>query len=139
MSNFITEPDILDCEIAIIAEAFALRDSAIKESESIETVENLFEANQAATAMKSLAELAKGIEASRKSAKEPALHIGRKIDGIAKDFIERVVSEKSRLQLILGAYQRVEAQKKRDAEKAARREEQRIIDEARAKQEARIA
>ena len=137
--NYITEPDIYDCEIEIIAEAFALRDSALRASGGIDTVENLFEANQAKNALDALADLIKGIEASRTQAKKPALELGRKIDGIAKDFIEQAASEKTRLQKILGAYQRIEADKKREAEREARRKEQAILDAAQAEQQKRMA
>lgn len=137
--QLITEPDIYECEIAIVAEAYALKDAALQSASGITTVENLFEANQAKSAMDALNDLKKGIEASRKQAKEPALHIGRKIDGIAKDFIGDVIAEVTRLQKVLGEYQRIEAEKKRQAEREAWRQKQAALDKAAAEQKARIA
>jgi hypothetical protein len=137
--NYITEPDIYDCEIEIIAEAFTLRDNALKSAGGIDTVENLYEANQAKVALDALAELIKGIEASRTQAKKPALELGRKIDGIAKDFITDAASEKERIRKILGAYQVIEAKKKQEAEREARRKEQAILDAAQVEADKRIA
>lgn len=139
MSNYITEPDILDCEIEIIAEAFTLRDNALRSSGGIDTVENLYEANAAKKALDALAELIKGIEASRTQAKKPALEIGRKIDGIAKDFLSDVAAEKERIRKILGAYQIIEAEKKQKAEREARRAEQAILDAAQSEADKRMA
>lgn len=139
MSSYITEPDIVDCDIAIIAEAFAIRDAAMSKALTIKSVESLFDANRAYKAMDALGELIKGVESSRVAAKAPALEIGRRIDGIAKDFVDDCKAEHARIKRVLGEYQVIEAEKKREAEREARRKEQAILDKAAAEQRARIA
>lgn len=121
--NLITLPDIYDSSIEIVAEAFALKADALKAAANVESVEDGFEATQAATAMEQLKELEKGIEAARKGAKEPVLSLGRKIDGIAKDFLEDVSKERGRLSRLLGTFQAAEREKKRQAEAEARKKE----------------
>ena len=139
MSKYITEPDIIDCSIEIVAEAFQLRDGALDKARDVKLIEDAFDAEIAAEAMRDLHEVIKGIEASRTAAKAPALTVGRRIDSIAKEFIEDAKEEHARIRKSLGAWQSAEAQKKRDAEREARRKEQAILDAAADKQRQRIA
>ena len=55
--NLITLPDIYETEIEIIAEASELKANAIRESEQITTVDDSFEASNAADAMATLKQL----------------------------------------------------------------------------------
>ncbi len=139
MSSLITEIEIDGTQIEIVAEAYSLRDAALRKASTVHTVEDAFEANVASKAMADLNELVKGIEASRKAAKEPALTIGRQIDGIAKDFIADCNAELARIKRALGEYQRIEAEKKREAEREARRKEQAILDAAAEEERKRMA
>tara|TARA_B100001063_G_scaffold246749_1_gene287397 strand:- start:452 stop:1150 length:699 start_codon:yes stop_codon:yes gene_type:complete len=120
----ITKIEIDETQIEIIPEAYLARDTAIHKAELVTTVEDAFEAQSASTAMHALNEIVKGMEASRKDAKAPALQAGRAIDAIAKDFLASAQSELTRVKRLLGEYQRVEAEKKRKAEAEARRKEQ---------------
>jgi hypothetical protein len=120
----ITKIEIDETQIEVIPEAYLARDSAIHKAELVTTVEDAFEAQSASTAMHALNEIAKGMEASRKDAKAPALQAGRAIDAIAKDFLASAHVELIRVKRLLGEYQRVEAVKKRKAEAEARRKEQ---------------
>ena len=120
----ITKIEIDETQIEVIPEAYLARDSAIHKAELVTTVEDAFEAQSASTAMHALNEIVKGMEASRKEAKAPALQAGRAIDAIAKDFLSSAQSELTRVKRLLGEYQRVEAEKKRKAEAEARRKEQ---------------
>ena len=120
----ITKIEIDETKIEIIQEAYLDRDAAIHKAELVTTVEDAFEAQSASTAMHALNEIVKGMEASRKEAKAPALQAGRAIDAIAKDFLSSAQSELTRVKRLLGEYQRVEAEKKRKAEAEARRKEQ---------------
>ncbi|MDC1268179.1 hypothetical protein N8Z76_00440 [Gammaproteobacteria bacterium] len=70
----------------------------------VEDVTNESESKEGQQALKELKELEKQVEASRKAVKQPVLEVGRKIDGIAKAFLEDVKSEKTRLSLLCGAY-----------------------------------
>ena len=120
----ITKIEIDETQIEVIPEAYLARDTAIHKAELVTTVEDAFEAQSASTAMHALNEIVKGMEASRKEAKAPALQAGRAIDAIAKDFLASAQSELTRVKRLLGEYQRVEAEKKRKAEAEARRKEQ---------------
>ena len=73
----ITKIEIDETQIEIIPEAYLARDTAIHKSELVTTVEDAFEAQSASTAMHALNEIVKGMEASRKEAKSPALQAGR--------------------------------------------------------------
>ena len=130
MSDLITHPKINGVNIEIIAEAEQMKIEALMSSKGIQTVDDGFEATIAAEAQSALRHLIKGIEESRKDAKAPVLEIGRQIDGVAKDYIEDVKAEESRIAKLLGAFQIVERDKKIAAERQARIQEQQVMAEA---------
>jgi len=130
MSELITHPKINGVTIEIIAEAEQMKIEALMSSKGIKTVDDGFEATIAAEAQSALRHLIKGIEESRKDAKAPVLEIGRQIDGVAKDYIEDVKAEESRIAQLLGAFQIVERDKKIAAERQARIQEQQVMAEA---------
>ena len=130
MSELITQPKINGVIIEIIAEAEKMKIEALISSEGIETVNDGFEATIAAEAQSALRHLIKGIEESRKLAKAPVLEVGRQIDSVAKDYIEDVKAEESRIARLLGAFQIVERDKKIAAERQARIQEQKVMAEA---------
>ena len=127
MSDLITHPKINGVTIEIIAEAEQMKIEALMSSKGIQTVDDGFEATIAAEAQSALRHLIKGIEESRKDAKAPVLEIGRQIDGVAKDYIEDVKAEESRIAQLLGAFQIVERDKKIAAERQARIQEQKVM------------
>ena len=127
MSELITHPKINGVTIEIIAEAEQMKIEALMSSKGIQTVDDGFEATIAAEAQSALRHLIKGIEESRKDAKAPVLEIGRQIDGVAKDYIEDVKAEESRIAQLLGAFQIVERDKKIAAERQARIQEQQVM------------
>ena len=127
MSDLITHPKINGVTIEIIAEAEQMKIEALMSSKGIQTVDDGFEATIAAEAQSALRHLIKGIEESRKDAKAPVLEIGRQIDGVAKDYIEDVKAEESRIAQLLGAFQIVERDKKIAAERQARIQEQQVM------------
>jgi len=96
-------------------------------SKGISTVDDGFEATIAAEAQSALRHLIKGIEESIKDAKAPVLEIGRQIDSVAKDYIEEIKAEESRVAKLLGAFQIVERDKKLAAERQARIQEQKVM------------
>jgi len=130
MSDLITHPKINGVTIEIVAEAEQMKIEALMSSKGIQTVDDGFEATIAAEAQSALRHLIKGIEESRKDAKAPVLEIGRQIDGVAKDYIEDVKAEESRIAQLLGAFQIVERDKKIAAERQARIQEQQVMAEA---------
>ena len=130
MSDLITQPKIKGIQIEIVAEAEEIKVNAMLCSKDITSVDDGFEATVAAGAQGTLRQLIKDIESSRKLAKAPILEIGKEIDGIAKDFIDEVKTEEERIGKLLGAFQRVERDKKIAAERQARIAEQKILVEA---------
>ena len=130
MNELITQPNINGVTIEIIAEAEQMKIEALMSSKGIESVDDGFEATLAAQAQSALRDLIKGIEESRKLAKAPVLEIGRKIDSVAKDYIDDVKTEELRIARLLGAFQKMERDKKIEAERQARIEEQKILVEA---------
>ena len=130
MNELITQPTINGVTIEIVAEAEQMKIQALMSSKGIETVDDGFEATIAAEAQSALRHLIKGIEESRKLAKAPVLEIGRQIDSIAKDYIDDVKAEESRIARLLGAFQIVERDKKIAAERQARIQEQKVMAEA---------
>ena len=130
MNDLITQPKINGVAIEIVAEAEQMKIEALMSSKGIGSVTDGFEATIAAKAQSALRNLIKGIEESRKVAKSPVLDIGREIDGIAKDYIDEVKDEELRIAKLLGAFQKVERDKKIEAERQARVEEQKILVEA---------
>jgi len=127
MNDLITQPKINGVAIEIVAEAEQMKIEALMSSKGIGSVTDGFEATIAAKAQSALRNLIKGIEESRKVAKSPVLDIGREIDGIAKDYIDEVKDEELRIAKLLGAFQKVERDKKIEAERQARVEEQKIL------------
>lgn len=130
MNELITQPMINGVIIEIIAEAEQMKIEALMSSKGIDTVDDGFEATIAAEAQSALRHLIKGIEESRKLAKAPVLEVGRQIDSVAKDYIEEVKAEESRIARLLGAFQIVERDKKIAAERQARIQEQKVMAEA---------
>jgi hypothetical protein len=127
MSELITQPKINGVTIEIVAEAEQMKIEALMSSKGISTVDDGFEATIAAEAQSALRHLIKGIEESRKDAKAPVLEIGRQIDSVAKDYIEEIKAEESRVAKLLGAFQIVERDKKLAAERQARIQEQKVM------------
>jgi hypothetical protein len=130
MNDLITQPTIDAVTIEIIDEAEKMKAVALETSKGINSIADGFEATVASKAQYHLRALIKGIEESRKVAKAPVLDIGREIDGIAKDYIDEVKDEELRIAKLLGAFQKVERDKKIEAERQARVEEQKILVEA---------
>jgi hypothetical protein len=127
MNDLITQPTIDAVTIEIIDEAEKMKAVALETSKGINSIADGFEATVASKAQYHLRALIKGIEESRKVAKSPVLDIGREIDGIAKDYIDEVKDEELRIAKLLGAFQKVERDKKIVAERQARVEEQKIL------------
>ena len=127
MSNLISKPVTDNAEVVIANEAYDLRGHALLDAGNIVAIDDVFDANAAATAQSALKHILTEIESSRKDVKAPILQIGRKIDAIAKEFIADVVTEEARIAKLLGAYQRVERDKKVAAQREAMAAENAIM------------
>jgi hypothetical protein len=116
-----------NAEVVIVDDAYSLRNHALLDAGNIVAVDDVFDANAAATAQKALKHILTEIESSRKDVKAPILQIGRKIDAIAKEFLADVVTEEARIAKMLGAYQRIERDKKVAAQREAMAAENAIM------------
>ena len=76
--------------------------------------------------LRSLASVRTAVESSRKIVKAPVIDLGKKIDGIAADFVADVVAEEARLSALVTEYAREQQRIKREAELAAEQERQRV-------------
>lgn len=76
--------------------------------------------------LRSLASVRTAVESSRKIVKAPVIDLGKRIDGIAADFVADVVAEEARLSGLVTEYAREQQRIKREAELAAEQERQRI-------------
>ena len=127
MSNLISKPVMDNAEVVIAEDAYSLRNHALLDAGNIVAVDDVFDANAAATAQAALKHILTEIESSRKDVKAPILQIGRKIDAIAKEFLADVVAEEARIAKMLGAYQRIERDKKVAAQREAMAAENAIM------------
>ena len=130
MSNLILKKGFGEMDISLASEAYDVKTSLLNNSKTMLAVNDGFEATMVADSQRSLRHLISQIEESRKAAKAPILKFGKMIDGLAKEFIEEVKEEETRIGRLLGAFQIVERDKKIAAEKIARIEEFKILSEA---------
>lgn len=130
MSQLITQPKVGDLVIEIAAEAEEIKVEALITAKDVTSVDDGFEAQIAAQAQSTLRELIKTMEESRKLAKSPILEVGRNIDAISRDYIDDVKAEESRIAILLGAFQKVEREKKLLAERECKIEEDQLVERA---------
>lgn len=109
-------------KIQLIPEAEKLKQQAIAESKRILKVADDFAQQGAVDAMKSLKDVAKKMEKSRKDAKAPALEFGKQIDEMARRFCADLDAECNRIEALIIPY---ESEKRRlAAEAEAKRQEE---------------
>lgn len=123
-------------KLTITEDAEARKGELIAAAAGITKVSDDESSNLAQFQVRSLAEFRNEVERSRKEVKAPVLDLGRRIDQAAKDFVEAVTGEESRLKKLVGDHAREVERKRREAEA----EERRRFEEAqRAKREAEEA
>lgn len=130
MNQLITQPKVGDLVIEIATEAEEMKVEALITAKDVTSVDDGFEAQIAAQAQSTLRELIKTMEESRKLAKSPILEVGRNIDAISRDYIDDVKAEESRIAILLGAFQKVEREKKLLAERECKIEEDQLVERA---------
>lgn len=121
--------DDVGLTVTLTEEALALRQDALLSAGEIETVDTQLENEAAYKVHEKLDSLAKLVEKSRKSVKEPVLDCGRAIDAAAKEFISPVSRELTRVATLRGNYQQLQIAKAQ-AEERARAEELAAIERA---------
>ena len=115
----ITTQGVTGVTIAIEPEFYALRSSALAESETVQAVTSPLAQRFAVESLRSLRALAKQVEDSRQAVKAPVLDLGKRIDATAKAAVETLSAEIDRITGLLNAYE--SEQRRIDAEAEAKR------------------
>lgn len=126
-------------EALIPQSSFEHKRQLIAASSEITEVTDEGQQQLAISAERDLKNLRTSVEAARQAIKKPVLDLGRKIDSIAADFISDAEKEEKRLAGHINHYQRQLMDIRREAERKAQLERDRIqkeIDDARRAQEA---
>lgn len=134
---FLITPSLGAAVVTSADAARITRDELLAQASEVKLVKDRLDADDATVVLKRLKDFTRGIEAQRTSAKAPALEIGKKIDGLAKELAASVDAEASRISRVIGAYEIEEKQKAEKARLEAEAETSRIAREA--EQQARNA
>ncbi|MFA5265754.1 MAG: hypothetical protein WC378_18190 [Opitutaceae bacterium] len=113
--------------VALSPDAIKARTDALMEAATVTEITDVIDRDMCDTAMRRMDGLMKSVERARTEIKGPVLDIGRKIDGIAKDFTGPIKTEYERLSRLAGAYDLA----CRERDRIAREEAQRKAEEAR--------
>lgn len=113
-------------QIQITPEAEKQKAVIIEAARAVVAVTDADSCDIAQSRLRSLASVRTAVESSRKQVKAPVIDLGKRIDGIAADFVADVVAEEARLSGLVTEYAREQQRIKREAELAAERERQRI-------------
>ena len=123
-------------QIEITPEAEKQKATIIQAARAVVAVTDADSCDIAQSRLRLLASVRNAVESSRKQVKAPVIDLGKRIDGIAADFVADVISEESRLSGLVTEYAREQQRLKREAELAAEQERQRV---ERERHEAEIA
>lgn len=123
MNEIITLKNISGAEVSIEPAALEVREKLAAQAAQIKAVATRSEAELAAAVLKDISQNLKEMEAARKAVKAPVLAIGKKIDALAAEFSKPLEGEKTRLSLLIGAFQAEEERKAREEAERIRREE----------------
>ena len=113
-------------QIEITPEAEKQKATILTAARAVVAVTDTDSCDIAQSRLRSLASVRNAVESSRKQVKAPVIDLGKKIDGIAADFVADVVAEESRLSGLVTEYAREQQRIKREAELAAEQERQRV-------------
>jgi hypothetical protein len=116
-------------EIEFAPAAYEARRAALAKAESVANIDSVCDLDNAADALKEIASIRKGVETSRKDVKAPVLEVGRRIDSIAKDYLDPLDAQHKRLSTLIGSYQEAaRAKAQREREEAAREQERALAE-----------
>lgn len=111
-------------------QALARRDELVLEAAGLKLVTTPEHAQLAGDHLRNLKRYLKEVEEARKLVKGPVDALAADIQRVAKVLTEAAEAQVKRIDAMLGPYQQEQLRKQREAEEAARQEEQRILDEA---------
>jgi hypothetical protein len=113
-------------QIQITPEAERQKATIINAARAVVAVTDADSCDIAQSRLRSLASVRTAVESSRKQVKAPVIDLGKRIDGIAADFVAEVIAEEARLSGLVTEYAREQQRIKREAELAAEQERQRV-------------
>ena len=113
-------------QITITPEAEAQKATILSAARAVVAVTDADSCDIAQSRLRSLASVRNAVESSRKIVKAPVIDLGKRIDGIAADFVADVVAEEARLSGLVTEYAREQQRIQREAELAAEQERQRV-------------
>ena len=113
-------------QITITPEAERQKATILTAARAVVAVTDADSCDIAQSRLRSLASVRTAVESSRKQVKAPVIDLGKKIDGIAADFVADVVAEEARLSGLVTEYAREQQRIKREAELVAEQERQRV-------------
>ena len=113
-------------QIKITPEAETQKATIIAAARAVVAVTDTDSCDIAQSRLRSLASVRTAVESSRKLVKAPVIDLGKRIDGIAADFVADVIAEEARLSGLVMEYAREQQRIKREAELAAEQERQRV-------------
>ena len=113
-------------QIQITPEAEKQKATILSAARAVVAVTDPDSCDIAQSRLRSLASVRTAVESSRKIVKAPVIDLGKRIDGIAADFVSDVVAEEARLSGLVTEYAREQQRIKREAELAAEQERQRV-------------
>lgn len=113
-------------QIQIAPEAEKQKATILTAARAVVAVTDTDSCDIAQSRLRSLASVRTAVESSRKQVKAPVIDLGKRIDGIAADFVADVVAEEARLSGLVTEYAREQQRIKREAELVAEQERQRV-------------
>ena len=119
--------------VEFVAEAYPKRDKAVAAASGILSVQTAEVQGTAVLALRTLKAISKEVEASRKLAKAPVLDLGKRVDGIAEQFIAPVSTEEVRLTKLLADYETAQQRIRDEEARKTQAEADRIAAEERKK------
>jgi hypothetical protein len=113
-------------QIAITPEAEQQKRTILEAARRVVAVTDQDTCDLAQSRLRSLGSVRTAVESSRKQVKAPVLELGKRIDGIAAEFVADVITEETRLSGLVAEYAREVQRKAREEREAAERERLRI-------------
>ena len=130
--NALTLTNADNISVALVPDAITQRNVALFLASDVTTVDNPFDQDIAAEALRALRKIETGVESARVSVKKPVLDLGRQIDSLAADFTNPVMVECKRITALLSAYQTKVRMEAMSAERQRQAELARIESDRRA-------
>jgi hypothetical protein len=128
--QLLTVSELQSVEIALLPDAEASKQQLLAESQGVVSIDDAFDAECAADVLAKLSTAIKQMEDARKTVKAPVLDLGRRIDGLAKGWLDGIEDEKKRISRVLGDYQLAERRKREQAEREAQEAARKAFEEA---------